>query len=109
MKNSLGFYYPKHVGEWHWDWPFNIYGGFSHWLWHKHETINKDKTNKWTLEIRFGFKRITREWIVPPMQAYLSWKLGQQRLISYLEDLVKNPEKYGLDEEDDIEETRLFK
>lgn len=107
--NCLDFYYPKSVGQWHWEWWFNIYGGFRHWLYHKHETINKNKTNKWTLEIILGFKRITREWLIGPDKALLEWKKGRIRLVNHIFDLVNNPEKYGLDKEDDIEETRLFK
>jgi len=108
-KNSLfGFYYPKNVGQWFFEFPWNV-SNWKFWLWHKHETISKNGTSKWTLETRFGFKRITREWLVSPIPAYLEYVTGKKRLFNHLIDFLKQPDFQYDPIEDDIEETRLFK
>ena len=100
--NLFSFYYPCQKGRWHWTWWFNVKGGFKNWLYHRWESTNKEKTNKWTGIIILGFKRIDKEWLISPEKALEEYNKGVKRFFMFIKKLSKETL-------DDVEETRLFK
>lgn len=107
--NYLDFVYPTRHLNTYWECPFSVDGGFFSWIYKKWEVENKKSKTIWRGKIILGFKKLSVTYTCGPIEAYLIWQNNNKNLVKTLIDWVENPEKYGFDKDDNIEDTRLFK